>query len=370
MEAPPLGLVSLNWPLADVARHRLRGTFINGHGDFAPGKIIEKDLIPVEFASKLLSESFWNDPDIPRKTDNFFHRTRLFISRTPYVANDSINAYANPMVINQSLSSSNLTQSEKVMIKEWGEREALWNTLRGSWYQVNYELWQETPWSITYMRSMLSAFQEGHQKADIEQCSACAENLVSRIPWYPITTREAYIADLEALGYPWIIHCIGLLMMAAIPIRNHGEFSPLVSMYRGEHWTPSKEAQKAGRQSMDVQVQIKTQAGGTPLPPSRFPNPLRPGFVLTAADCTQFHFLDMVLEIIQYLALAQTLVPTTWIAEILRVEGLLRKELMDRRQSAFSFEGMNTWSLSWDFEVPEFRPDLLSMWVNDQWTPI
>ncbi|KAI0457558.1 hypothetical protein F5B21DRAFT_84025 [Xylaria acuta] len=368
IDRPPLGFFSMNWPIADHCKSIRRGTFIEGHDEFADGKIIEKDLIPAEFASKMLSQSFWDDPEIPRKSDNFFHRTRLFISKTPYENNRAIVTYINPITIDPSLDLDQLTQTEKTMVRDWKEREALWNTVRTDWFLASYEKWDGTPWSIGFLRWFLSGFIDGHKRADIEFCSSAADTLVNSIPWWGSTSREEYIRHLEADNHYWIIHCVGLLMMASIPIRRDGELSPFEKNIRGpEHWLPSEKAQRAGRSGIELTTQ--QYMGGKPLSPSRFFNPFNPATAGT--ECTHFHFLNMVCEIIQHLAKAEKRLPTVWVTEIMRVESVLRQEHVARSKAAlFSFEVHGAWSRSWYFEVPEYKPDLMSLWQGGQWVSV
>ncbi|KAI1747427.1 hypothetical protein F4782DRAFT_552106 [Xylaria castorea] len=363
---PPLGLFSQNWPISDHSKPNRRGVFIDVHEDFAAGKPIEKDIVPAEFTSKLLSESFWNDPEIPRKTDNYFHRTRLFTSRTPYEPGRTTADYMNPVNIDQSLDLEQLTQTEKLMVQDWKEREALWDTVRAEWFKANHDIWSKTPWGKTFPRWCLSEFVDEHKEGNIEYCASVADTLVDNIPWYHHITREEYLNDLEAVDNRWIIHAIGLLMMASIPIRQEGEFSTFALNFRGpERWVPSEEAEKAGRPGVDLITQIST--GGMRISGSRFVNP----FDMQAdIEYNHFHFLNMVCEIILHLVKAQKPLSTPWVEEIMRVERILRQELVARSETAFfSWQTNKAWSRSWYFKVPEYRPDSMSRWVGGKWVP-
>ncbi|KAI0866298.1 hypothetical protein F4860DRAFT_508692 [Xylaria cubensis] len=368
MTQPPYGFISQNWPISDCGRTQRRGVFIDGHGDFAAGRLIEKELIPVEFTSKLLSESFWNDPESPsKKTGKFFHRTRLFISRTPL--DFSKPPTINPVVIDQSLDLDQLTRTEKLMVQDWKEREALWDTVRAGWFQEHHDLWIRTPWGSTTHRWMITAFAEAHKKGDIETCAKIADSLTDVVPWSPSTTEEEYIRHLKASDNRWIMHVIGLLMMASIPIRHEGQLSPYAkNPYGPEHWVPSKEAEKSGRSALELT--LDEPSGGKPLSASRFVNPFSTGEV-TGLEGTHFHFINMAGEVLWYLARAQRRVSAPWIREILRVEGVLVPELRARSQTALlPYEMNDAWSRSWYFEIPEYNPNEMFMWKEDQWTVV
>ncbi|KAI0553398.1 hypothetical protein F4679DRAFT_580621 [Xylaria curta] len=360
---PPLGFLTQNWPIADLVRQQRRGFFNYQHPEFAAGRIVEKELVPVEFTSKLLSESFWNDPGSPpQKTGKFFHRTRLFTSKTPYTPGRTD---LNPVTIDQSFDLDQLTRTEKLMVQDWNERENLWYTVREGWAQEHHNLWIQTPWGFTFYRWMIANFAAVH-KVNIEQATSIADMLTNIVPWFDFTTREEYISQLEAPDHRWIIHIIGLFMMASIPIRREGRLSPSTKdTYGPEHWVPSKEAEKSGRSA--VELTFESPSEGKLLSASRFTNPMNPG-VVTGLEGTQSHYLYMVAEILWYLARARRRVPAPWIREILRVGDILGPELKARSGAAwFPYEVTDAWSHSWYFVIPEYSPYEMCMWTQDQW---
>ncbi|KAI1738812.1 hypothetical protein F4680DRAFT_466906 [Xylaria scruposa] len=363
---PPFGLMSLNWPIADVAQNYRRGFFDDQHPELAPGKIVERELIPLEFTSKLLSESFWNDPGSPRKkSGNYFHRTRLFNSKTPYTPG---NTQLNRMAIDQSLDLEQLTGTEKLMVQDWNEREALWYTVREGWSQETYDLWAQTPWKLTNYRWMIADFAAIH-KVNIERATSLAETMTNAVPWFDHTTKEEYISYLEAPNHQWIIHILGLFMMASIPIRSEGQLSPTyMDTYGPEQCVPSKEAEKSGRSA--IEVKLEYLKGGNPLPASRFTNPMNPGEA-TGLEGTHSHYLYMAAQVLWYLARTQRAVPSPWIGEILRVGDILGPELKARQGAAwFPGDVKDAWSHSWYFVIPEYNPYEMSMWNGDEWAPV
>jgi hypothetical protein len=80
----PFAVHSQTWPFpTQTAQTRYMGLVHENHPDFAAGVPIQRIIIPALYASMLMSNTFWNDPNIPRKTDNFCHRTALFSAQTP-----------------------------------------------------------------------------------------------------------------------------------------------------------------------------------------------------------------------------------------------------------------------------------------------
>ncbi|KAI0447128.1 hypothetical protein F4803DRAFT_576059 [Xylaria telfairii] len=365
---PHLGFHTLNWPICDHCKDSPRGKFIPGHDDFAAGTIVEKTLISADFASKLLSEEFWNDPEIPRKSENFFHRTNLFISKTPHQHDKPLFSYIEPSVINESLDPTGLTQIEKEMLEDWKKREAAWKTLREGWYDEERKLWKQTPWSMFDIRWALCMFAKGHKEGNIEICSLLADQMADRVPWYTFPTRGPYIANLDFAGTGWIPHAIGFLMMASIPLRGQGTFSPKErNLWGPERLLPSKEAKKA--KVPGIALMTERPKGGKLLSASRLVNPFNPN--KPGIKFSHILFLDIIHDILEHFAQRGKRISTPWAREILRVEGILRKEHTAREKDAiFVFQSSGAWARSWDFEVPEYRPDLESLWLDGKWVPV
>lgn len=76
----------------------------------------------------MLSEAFWNDDTIPRKSDNHFNRVPLFVSRTPHIPYAPLFRYIKRMGIDKRRSLDRMSMLEKFMVQEWKEKEAReWN---------------------------------------------------------------------------------------------------------------------------------------------------------------------------------------------------------------------------------------------------
>lgn len=126
---PPLGLYTETWPYPhQLGSEGERAGYIHRHADFAAGKTIELSIMTSDFVSKMLSEAFWNDDTIPRKSDNHFNRVPLFVSRTPHIPYAPLFRYIKRMGIDKRRSLDRMSMLEKFMVQEWKEKEAReWN---------------------------------------------------------------------------------------------------------------------------------------------------------------------------------------------------------------------------------------------------
>lgn len=99
--------------------------------ELAPGAQTMTAHIPSTWASMLLSESFWIDPRYP-KSHNFFHRNSIFVSQTP---NGSSAEEAKP----QALPPGYRYPHDMLALKDWNERQRLWDEHRQGWFAENKE---------------------------------------------------------------------------------------------------------------------------------------------------------------------------------------------------------------------------------------
>ncbi|KAI1114680.1 hypothetical protein F5Y14DRAFT_413348 [Nemania sp. NC0429] len=86
-----LGIRHRTWPYIEQRDGQTpMGFKIASHPLFSRGIETTISPLPALYTSKMLSRSFWNDPTIPRKSDNFFHRTAIISSKTVLHANQRI----------------------------------------------------------------------------------------------------------------------------------------------------------------------------------------------------------------------------------------------------------------------------------------
>ncbi|KAI3321441.1 hypothetical protein HD806DRAFT_523926 [Xylariaceae sp. AK1471] len=364
---PPLAMHYLNWPWP----HHIRdfglgyaGKQIVGHEDFSKGTLIEKILIPAEYTSKLLSETFWKDENIPRKSDNFFHRVSLFTSRTLNDPSQRLFNYITDVAIDDRRDQNQLTRSEKDMVQQWKEREALWDMLRTGWYQPQRSMWLATSWSNLAARQNISLFTEKHKTASLAACCDLADSLVEMVPWDGNTTRDMYTV---ALDRKWGLHYLGLLMMAAIPIRSKERTFPKTYIKITQLLSPSNMAE--GKPDITY-IRYEESGGGETCSASRFFDPLdRERTAITTF--AQEDYLDLVLKIIGYLASKGAIVSRPWLDEIVRVERGLR-QYWQTRSSAPRVQRIISWSGWWGFEVPEYDPGTFCKWnpAQNRWADL
>lgn len=87
----PLGSHHRSWPiLSQAAGYSHLGYKIEHHPIFGTPQGVIISSLPALYTSKLLSRSFWEDPSIPRKSDNFFHRNQLLVGVTQFIPNDQL----------------------------------------------------------------------------------------------------------------------------------------------------------------------------------------------------------------------------------------------------------------------------------------
>ncbi|KAI0421093.1 hypothetical protein F5X98DRAFT_391048 [Xylaria grammica] len=362
---PPLAWYLQSWPPSKVATSRAAfAGIINGHADFRDGRIMQKTLLPVEFASKLLSEDFWRDQAILRKTDNFFHRTPLFLSNTKYKSWENISSYVSIIAINSSLDLNTLSDFEKGMVQDWRENENLWRSLRRGWWKERRRAWKTTPWSDIELRDSLSEFAYRHSIQDIAGCSALADRMVGCISWDGASKR-AYVKEIRD-DFEWISHVIGLLMMAAIPIRAQRQVVRRGSYVDGEEieLTPSSMAQGNPDIKMSDEDYLPSQVASR----SRLWDPWLQEF-LDINRLRHVDYLDLVVRVIQEVILADAKLPTPWIVEMTRVQDALRQARTRPELSTVDPQIKATSWEAWNFRVPDYDPNDWCMWSPEalQW---
>ncbi|KAJ3569213.1 hypothetical protein NPX13_g6161 [Xylaria arbuscula] len=345
--------------------------YLKGHPDFEVGRSYQRTLLPAEYASKLLSAEFWEDGNIPRKTDNFFHRKAIFVSHTLKTpSNKDVTSWrriVNPVEIAPSFgTNATLTSSERTIVNSWRRTERLWDQARSYWYENQRSLWAHRS-----VRRRIAAFKHAFRKRDLALCSEHADFLVhfNNFPRNSQTGRQEYLdAIVEQGSHRWLFHVIGLLMLASFPIQHKDQ------LVRSEGWiaygvsqfTPSSAA--AGQQNIKMNNQ-KRQSRQL-IRESLFYNPITQANVPSPTVFSQRRYLNLVQNIIEYLAFKGTHISTPWLNEILRVEGSLRES---RRLLTKDHGNQHTgmWAGVWDFATPQYDPVTMSHWSGlpvQQWT--
>ncbi|KAI1128987.1 hypothetical protein F5Y10DRAFT_239279 [Nemania abortiva] len=325
--------------------------------------------IPAYWASRILSQSFWED-GTARKSDDSFHLTPIFISTTQ---NTRPEPDWGEVVVNRDVV-THINDIEKSLVHEWDERSNLWGIHRRDWYPEALDRWNETPWSSLGDRAPLKDFVSSFQARDEVDCISTAISTVIRLPW----ESDSVTFSLSLPPHDdksWIFSAIGLLMLAACPTRTKklrkGESSSVT--LESSLLKPSKkaysEAGSRGTINIDAKLNYKDEVEILPIViGNRFRNIAKyePG-------PTQFDYIDMVLDLVGHLANGGQIVSGPWLFEIIRCCRELRNErerIEQKQPSSYTTK----WVSTWPFQIPEYSsPNVLNsphyaLWVK--WDPI
>ncbi|KAI0097440.1 hypothetical protein GGR51DRAFT_566510 [Nemania sp. FL0031] len=123
----PLAMVFFEWPYPGETRRIAPGS------DFIQDGYLNTSYhVPSAWCAKMLSESFWQDPSITRKSENNFHRNPVFIvnyetrggtkgpARKPAVQDLDLLPYKYP--------------EDQMSVEAWEERIRIWESHRAAWY--------------------------------------------------------------------------------------------------------------------------------------------------------------------------------------------------------------------------------------------
>ncbi|RWA03082.1 hypothetical protein EKO27_g12023 [Xylaria grammica] len=307
--------------------------------------------IPALWTSKLLSESFWNDATVPRKSDNGFHLTRIFTSATsnaPPLPRDW-----GDVIVDRSVM-PNLNDVEREMVRDWDERHALWNMFRQNWYQESQGRWKYTPWGLVGDRVPMTLFRHAFKERDQIECAVYSARLVHTISW--LEGLQKLLSDLPPLNdWSWIFSAIGLLMLAACPIRlsTLTRNEPASEILKSSYIRPSKMALEVGNPDERIERDpIPSTSHAQSAPPTELGNPFR-GIERHGPLVTQFDYLNMVLDVINFLAGNEIYTYGPWLVEILRCHAILHQE-RTRLKEHFPQDHQQKWASEWPFQLPEY----------------
>lgn len=325
--------------------------------------------IPASWASKVLSQSFWDDKTVPRKSDDRFHLTPIFVSSTR-------NAFPKPFFWDDVEVDRNVVNSisdiERDLINDWDNRTAQWDLHRRDWYMKALERWNETPWSAITGRTTIGNFALAFGKRDEVDCLLVASAAINRLPWRsdPGTFFQRLPPHDESF---WVFSAIGLLMLAACPIRKQTiekDESFTIKLMRA----PIKPSQRAYADAKARgTINLPPSARRNPavkIPPNQLGNHFR-GTVKKEPNATQFDYIEMVMDLVDYFMRQSLVVSGPWLHEIIRCCEVLRKE-REALKKEYPTSYTTKWAKAWPFEMPEYssphviNPPLHSvMWV--QW---
>ncbi|KAI0521907.1 hypothetical protein F5B22DRAFT_643488 [Xylaria bambusicola] len=370
-QEPMLGIHKLSWPFPDYGGQGGLGRTASGHPAYQDGVDNTLTLVTSLWTSKLLSEEFWKDDTIPRKSDNFFHSIDFFRSEHPYyAATFSKSSRPSPMIMDRETitelrEQGQLDEGLADVISDWELRESLYNQARAGWYDQERQKWLNSPWANLEARKRFHIFDAEMKRTFVNRrlyhCAFNAHWLMSTIPW---GSRVQYTTCLHQKEKLWPWHAVGLLMMAAIPLRPI-DFTtkPLLRLIQ-ETLYPSSE----NPTSKPVWKYLRGPALGDPnatewTPPSVFSDPLgRDGQIFFFGQYTHIDFLDQVKKLVRYFADKEMPVSKPWIDELLRVEARIREQRQQQQRGMASplDNALAYADTAWDFKIPKYDP-------NEKW---
>ncbi|KAI1305101.1 hypothetical protein F5Y03DRAFT_356507 [Xylaria venustula] len=318
----------------------------------AQGAIIKGCYIQASWTSRLLSEAYWKDETIQQKSANCFHRPFAFV-------NGSVNldyrprTWAAVQVHPNALGVfSTLSNTDKLVVQTWNERQALWRNFRANWYDDEKRKWRASPWaSVPYIIKMHD-FASAFAKRDEIECSRIATRLAHVIEW--THDRDTYLqympGDSRELHSGWVIHCVGLLMMASIPIRRTKlERATIIH----SNWTystyPSQEAAVAGHKYTITMPRNGESEIYEALPSVLYDQVNNRGQIM---NFTQLDYLDLAISTVKSLC-EYAPAYLGWVEAIM---GGYHALLEDRRriQQRIPIAHHTCWSSNWPFKVPTY----------------
>ncbi|KAI0518123.1 hypothetical protein F5B22DRAFT_92905 [Xylaria bambusicola] len=296
-----------------------------------PGRICH---VPSSWASKLMGEHFWQDPRHPQKSHRSFHRsaltpdsgTEMDLSSLPYVYDE-----------------------DKVIVASWQKKQDNWKTWRDNWNEKAQRIWTKSPWSSVGSRSNCFKFSTAFSKKDLVTCAAVAYELVGMVGW-----NEGIDFMQQPPRIPvreWLWHCVGLLMMASIPLLEQELENPYEERRLSEH-EPGREARAAGHNDKVI----------THIPGDRpvFAGPSEFCSMEGTLKCpfTQLDYLDRILDVSTVLQTTRTVVYDSIFMAILQAA----RDIRANRESMVQSMGashINSWASEWFFELPAYSSSLI-----------
>ncbi|KAI0436813.1 hypothetical protein F4803DRAFT_540977 [Xylaria telfairii] len=351
ISAPPITMVVREFPWPKCTKSRDAAPNCPG---LAPGDPITMIHVPSLWASQLLSEEFWQTPGL-KKSDNFFHRPKVFVSETPNTC-----SYYHQVKLRVPPPQQYHRAEDDMVMQEWKERQRIWDTFRQGWYKDAYLTWSTSPWGLVRYRRYCDDFAVAFERKDLVICTDIANKMVNIINWR--TDKQTYLDALPTSSRTpwWAIHAIGLLMMASIP-RAHRPLTHGLgpeSSYQLE-LTPGKRAAAEG-----YSAPVWLPARHNYSEPIHHAKPIdfydyfsRNG---KDVDWAQIDCLRLVRRMTMYIESKKGVVHKHMLDAI---HDALKSIRLDRQDIVLDypdhFSHTSKWSSSWFFKFPPYDPLLL-----------
>ncbi|TRX89924.1 hypothetical protein FHL15_009196 [Xylaria flabelliformis] len=351
---PPLLQVLREWPSANQA-----SSFVPAGEDkpfMKDGALTTIFHVPTTWPSKLLTDSFWNDPAFA-KSDDFFQNGRVFVMQAP-IQNRHTTQCGAPRV-RRIPNKPGQPENEQVA-DDYRFQMGHWRKLRAVWYKKALDTWDVSPWSCIKERRCIDSFAKAFAKKDAIECANMADFMVYQIDWTRDHDRYMeYMPTKDDPSFEWIWHAVGLLMLASIPIRKRktAKAKPKMLDYNIE-FSPSQEAAAAGHDNM---VYIRPDCGPSIeviADASELFVQTRPTGGGKVENFTQLSYLELIDDMIELITRLRGAVFEKFLDAIKDAKAAL---LQDREKLAASYPGnahATRWASNWVFKFPEYDPSI------------
>ncbi|KAI8622847.1 hypothetical protein F5Y19DRAFT_482350 [Xylariaceae sp. FL1651] len=362
----PICTNMMQWPTVYTAgaRNNKAPVFQNGHP-------ITVEYLTAMQAARLFSAEFWNDPNLPRKSDRFFHRTGMFRST-------NLSAVGPPTWgLPKTWTEIEVDETNKALwrpyddtvVAAWRIRQQEWALNRQNWYDVHKQRWLITPWGYSFrFRLLFDRFARFFEKKDEFECNSCSYNLVRTTAKGPIdwTNKTNFLDAMPTsieITNEWIYFTIGLLMFAAMPVRNFDylEKDTDINKIFQFTFTPSTDAMRLLQMGRKAPTEFRVSNpydGILPLQ-GRAANALFDPFNQNGTevkDPTQMDYLNVADKILECIRQRRAIVSGPWYRAI---QWLLRDLKKQRQEIIDEYPQLHVlfWAKRWYFRIPDYDPD-------------
>ncbi|TRX98542.1 hypothetical protein FHL15_000616 [Xylaria flabelliformis] len=320
----PFGLHHRSWPsLLQVDGDSDYGYKIGNHPIFSTVQDVTVCPLPAIYTSKQLSKSFWEDENIPRKSDNFFHFNQLLVGRTQFLPDNPLR-WQEMTVDRGKIARGEVDPGETEMMVSTGQTNLA----------EFADIWES-----------ISEFATEFHNGNEIRCGQISLWFARTVPWSAgADLYRAALIPISVQSVQWIVHCIGLLMMAATPIRRF----PIIQ----------EEIET------EAVLQLQPSARAPTLPPIN----IIPDFSVNHKSCIESELFDPintgnepvpVFDHINILNVLRSALQVVIDAKV-RVSKPWVLEIMDPD----FHHGL--WAPDWDFKIPDYAPDQLAIWDEAQ----
>ncbi|KAI8953127.1 hypothetical protein F4801DRAFT_576849 [Xylaria longipes] len=197
-------------------------TLVKYHPALRRDAPITSYYLPAALLWRLQSKAFW---DAPVNGKRGFLFPRLITGVMQH--NDLSGNYLPLGIVVNPDAARDLRFSD--VVTRWNEQVRLW-VARRPWYREAFATWKTTPWGFTFERILIEVYIEGFKLKDEGRCSysaKCLERLIREddVTALPIEDETILPKYDTREGGPqlWLLHCLGTLMLAALPMRKRDQ---------------------------------------------------------------------------------------------------------------------------------------------------